>query len=993
MTILATRRPGSEPALFDALLEGVHEAVLVLDDGARIIDANAAAGRLFGAAPERLVSRSLIDVAPALAGDPAEGDAELVLASGDAVPVRYRRSTAAAGVVLLAISRLGADRLARLHAAAATLAGELTSDDIARQALARGVPAAGAIAGTVQLLAADGLALELLAHHGMEPDHAGSFTRVPLLDLQPGTDALRGAAPVFVESLADLAQRYPHLTEAATRRPRRAWACLPLVTGGRAIGVMSLCWTEPRRFSGAERAALAQLAHAAAAALDRARLYEREREARHDAEGDRERLQLLVQASSVLSSSLDWEVTVQAAARLALGGFADWCVVDVLEEGDRLRRVAVAHADPARAEAARELQGLAPEPGSFSWPAFETGRPHLCTHVDEARLAALPGDGRRARLARALGVASYVAAPLTARGRTIGVFAAFRGPSGRTCDADDVVTAEDLARRVALAVDNARLMQESRKRAALLEDLDQVARRVAEAGPDLDQVLDVTVRSVAEKVGDLAAIRLRADDGVGLDLAAAHHVDAEALAAARAAMEKVRRADEGLTGRVFATGQPIFFADVPPAELGAGLREEYRAYVARFGTHALAILPLSARGRVIGALVCARDRSARGYTGEDRAFMEQVADRAAVAIDNARLHRAVRAAENRLAGIVSSAMDAIITVDAAQRIVLWNAAAEKLFRCPAEDAVGAPLGRFLPERYGDPISGLRQGSLMAVRAGGEEFPIEATLSELETEGQRLHTIILRDVTDRARALAQREEDYRLRELLLGVLGHDLRNPIGVVGLSAYHLLKRGRLDEQQGRSLARIATAAERMQRMVDQLLDFTRIRHAGGIPIDPGPVDLREVTARIADEFESIHPGRPLTCAATGDATGRWDGDRLAQVISNLVGNAIEHGRKDGPVAVTIRDEGETVVLEVRNEGLPIPPELRSVVFDPFRRAGVRPEMRRKSLGLGLYIAREVVIAHGGAIELRSSDEEGTTFSVRLPREPPAGALRATTS
>jgi signal transduction histidine kinase len=170
------------------------------------------------------------------------------------------------------------------------------------------------------------------------------------------------------------------------------------------------------------------------------------------------------------------------------------------------------------------------------------------------------------------------------------------------------------------------------------------------------------------------------------------------------------------------------------------------------------------------------------------------------------------------------------------------------------------------------------------------------------------------------------------------------------------------------------------MARMIEQLLDLTRTRHGGGIPIDPRPVDLAEVARRIVDELEIAYPEHTLnlTVDARAQTIGEWDPDRLAQVVSNLVGNAIHHGRVDHPIEVCIGDDGNAVTLVVHNMGEPIPAHYLPVIFDPFQ--GTKGA-RRKGLGLGLFITKQILLAHGGQIDVESNPTRGTTFTVRLPR------------
>ena len=221
----------------------------------------------------------------------------------------------------------------------------------------------------------------------------------------------------------------------------------------------------------------------------------------------------------------------------------------------------------------------------------------------------------------------------------------------------------------------------------------------------------------------------------------------------------------------------------------------------------------------------------------------------------------------------------------------------------------------------------------------------------------------------------------IRELFIGVLAHDLTNPLTAILSTADVILRRGTLPEIEYKATARIASSAARALRMIDQLLDFTRSRLGGGLPIHRGAADLARICRHMLDELQAAHPERELFLEATGNCSGAWDEDRLAQLVGNLVSNAIDHGDSATPVRTRAIDEGDFVVLEVTNRGAPIPPDLLPTVFEAFRRrrTGSAPS---RGLGLGLFIAQQIAHAHGGTIEAESSAEDRTTtITVRLPR------------
>jgi signal transduction histidine kinase len=237
--------------------------------------------------------------------------------------------------------------------------------------------------------------------------------------------------------------------------------------------------------------------------------------------------------------------------------------------------------------------------------------------------------------------------------------------------------------------------------------------------------------------------------------------------------------------------------------------------------------------------------------------------------------------------------------------------------------------------------------------------------------------------DNARLYQEAQDAIRVREDVVAIVSHDLRTPLNAISLSATSLLKRGEVDERTAKVVGRIHSAADRASRMIRDLLDFNQARMRG-IPVHREPLDFHEHVLRVVKEVRSAHPDRHIAFHSSGEGRGEWDGDRLAQVVTNLVGNALQHGPVGIPVRVSTRSEGSSVLLEVHNEnaGRAIPPEVMSNLFEPYRR-GPEAGAGRGSLGLGLFITRQIVLAHGGNIDVRSTLEEGTTFTVRLPRHP----------
>ncbi|CAN5746150.1 sensor histidine kinase [soil metagenome] len=215
---------------------------------------------------------------------------------------------------------------------------------------------------------------------------------------------------------------------------------------------------------------------------------------------------------------------------------------------------------------------------------------------------------------------------------------------------------------------------------------------------------------------------------------------------------------------------------------------------------------------------------------------------------------------------------------------------------------------------------------------------------------------------------------------LGILSHDLRNPLAAIVMGATILVDTEALDDHTVRIAARMLTSAKRMDRMISDLLDLTRSRFGDRIPIVPVAIDLEPLCRHVIAELEGRRPAGELRFEARGDLHGEWDADRIAQLLSNLVSNALQYGAASDPVEVVAAESGDDVILTVHNGGLAIPANALRTMFDPMVRHST--DVKTSSgLGLGLYIAAQVVIAHGGTIDVASTDADGTTFTVRLPR------------
>jgi PAS domain S-box-containing protein len=249
--------------------------------------------------------------------------------------------------------------------------------------------------------------------------------------------------------------------------------------------------------------------------------------------------------------------------------------------------------------------------------------------------------------------------------------------------------------------------------------------------------------------------------------------------------------------------------------------------------------------------------------------------------------------------------------------------------------------------------------------------------------QHRATLLERERAARAEAEAARDALTRRVEFdkqLIGIVSHDLRNPLNAIGIATALLLKRGRLDEQQLNIVHRIMSSSDRAVRLIRDFLDFTQARVMGRIPVSPRRASIREIARQVFDEVLLTQPSRRGTLVHEGEEHGTWDPDRIAQVLGNLLGNAFQHSPPSSVVRLATRGDSEGVTVEVHNEGVPIQPEDLARLFEPFERGGDASASGR-SIGLGLYISRQIVEGHGGTIAVQSDEGTGTRFTVWLPR------------
>lgn len=595
----------------------------------------------------------------------------------------------------------------------------------------------------------------------------------------------------------------------------------------------------------------------------------------------------------------------------------------------------------------------------------------------------------------------------------IGLRFKIRGTSDERWSVVRAVPARDLNGKVIYAInffrDVTEEVRDANQRAFLLRAVDEMSSSL-----DYEKTLATVARLAVPVLADWCAIDL-VDGGVRRRLAVAH-VDPAKLTLV-AEMERLYPPDphsrRGVP-EILRTGRAEFMPNIPRELLtAAAVDEEHLRLIDELQLGSYIGVPLKVRGQVIGAFTIAMAESGRRHTERDVGLAQALADRAALAIDNAKMFRELEKgralataqrdqSEERFRLMVEGVRDyAIFMLDPRGFVTTWNAGAEVIKGYRREEIIGRHFSCFYSQTEvgagkceRELATAVREGRFeeegWRVRKDGSRFWASVVLTAIrDAQGQlRGFAKVTRDLSERrrsedelaaeARRRLEAESQTRFAEMFVGILGHDLRNPLNAISMGINLIKRRGTAD---ARTLDRILHSSVRMSNMVDQLLDLTRTRLAGGIPIERRPTGLRAVVAAAIEELQLVHRDRNIRFEQGPEIDGFWDVDRLAQVVSNLVGNALEHGDHDRPVTVRLSEaDDDAVRLTVHSFGPPIPPEVLPVIFDAYRRHGARNE-QSKGLGLGLFITQQIVMAHGGRLDCRSTDEEGTTMIVSLPR------------
>jgi PAS domain S-box-containing protein len=719
-------------------------------------------------------------------------------------------------------------------------------------------------------------------------------------------------------------------------------------------------------------------------------------------------LAFLAEASDTLAASLDYDAALASVTRLAVQHLADWCAVDERLPSGELRRIAVAHPDPAMVRLAHELhERFPPDPAAGHGVArvLRTGEAELVPEIPDEMLVGATRDEEHLRIIRELGLRSYICVPLVARGETLGALTLVLTSDGRRFGEPDLRLAQELARRAAVAIDNARLFRESEEARRSLEE--QAIEMEAQAAELQQQAWQLEENQLQLEATNLELER---------QAAAAEQARAEAEAAA------------GLLDAFFAATPvavgvldgELRYRRVNPAlaaidgldadgMVGRSVHEVIPAYAPR-------VEPLYRRVMETGEPLLNLEISGPRPTDPDTVGhylvnyfpvplgRDEPGGIGLVALDLTQLRQAQQR-ENVFAQVMEESRNEIYLFDAETLLFhqVNRGARENLGYTMDELRRMTPVDikpEFTADQFEEMVAPLRRGEqdlllfeTVHARRDGSRYPVDVRL-QLSTVGERpLFVALILDSTERKRVeqelIAARdaaEQASQAKSQFLTVMSHELRTPLNAI-VGYQDLLEAevaGPLTGTQREHLGRIRAGARQLIELINQILSLARIE-SGREEVMREPIEIGEVAREVTSLLEALaaQKGVRLTAVAP-DRSVRLESDpgKLRQVLMNLLGNAVKF-TSEGTIEVSVEAAEDRVTVRVRDTGIGIPEELRERVFEPFVQADSSPTRGYGGTGLGLAVSRELARLLGGELRIERSSPAGSTFAFTLPIRP----------
>jgi PAS domain S-box-containing protein len=831
----------------------------------------------------------------------------------------------------------------------------------------------------VDVLEDDGVTIKQVAVSAADPAKEDLLREMrmlypPTIDSpQPAARSLRSGEPALFEDFG------PAELDATTRDERhhaliarldpKSAVAVPLIARARTIGALTLAYSESgRRYGESEIVLAMELAQRAALAVDNAILFSREREARAKAEEIADRLRDLEVISAAALTHLDLDRLLQDlldGVRTVMR--ADTAVCLLLDEsGDELV------ASWARGlEEEVEAGVRIPVGAGFAGRVASTRAPVFIPDVERAEVVN--------PLLMKRGLKSLLGVPLLVEGRLLGVIHV-GSVIPRVFTNDDERTLQVLASRIALAIEQSRLYESERAASRRLEFLAEASELLG-ATLDYSAALQGLTALAVPYLGEWCIVDMLRGDR--LERVAVGHADPEAQAAAYEFLERFPLAADAAhgPGRVIASGEAELISEVTDEHLqrASGGDPEYLDALRAVGMTSLMSAPLMARGRVLGAITLLSEQPERLYEEADLVTARELARRAAAAVDNALLFaEAERRAD--AARVLEHIGDGVFMLDRDGVVRLWNRAAEAVTRLSVDEVVGRPAADAIPG-WAAIAGNVPVATTPATASSAETLPLELPGRELwlsiaAVEFNEGIVYAFRDLTA-DRVLEELRSDF------VSTVSHELRTPLAAIYGAALTLQREDlQLDETQSANLLGvIATESDRLARTVNDILWASRL-DADRVQLDVGTHDPREL-ARTVVEAAQVHLPKAVKLSFSceeGLPPILADPDKVRQVLTNFVDNAVKYSPDGGQVELEIARRDHAVRFSVADGGLGIPPGEQRRIFDKFYR--VDPNLTRGvgGTGLGLYISRELVRRMNGTIWVESREGDGSRFSFELP-------------
>lgn len=938
--------------------------------------------------------------------------------------------------------RTARQQLRTLTGVSAALAGCLTAEDVVETFICQAHVAVAATSSFVFLRSKDRAdQLDVAAMRGIVPDTLERFRSVPLHAELPLTLAVKRGAPVWISNREQLLQESPALDEASVSQ---GLAALPVVVNGVTLGGVVFVFGEPRAWEIDEREFFVTLVALFSTSLERAQLLATERRAHEELGRRSEAIRLMTDVGTLLSSSLDYEFMLSQLTKLLVPVMADWCSVDLLGEDGTLRRLSVYHSDPTKLDKLREMEARYPELMETDRGVFRvvrTGETEWTPELTESELDHVARDQDHLSLIRGLGLRSYIAVPLEARGRIFGALSLVYSETDRRYSADDVRYVEQLAQRAGLAVDNAILFSEQVKAREALERRTQQALLVADVGTALarssgtlaealQRCADAVVRHTDAASALIWTVNVRTGDTLDLEACAGitsfegpqAHIDMGKYTIGLIAKSRTPLVTNDFSLEPWSNDPDWLrpkgmtaFAGYP---LIAG--ERLKGVLGVFSRNALNEDAVTGLSTIADAVAIGIDRTRADHRARvERDTLEvvnEVGRALAAELDQNRLVQAVTDYSTRLAGAAYGAFfyhvqgpngesyllhatsgvpsEMIAGLEMLRNTQVFAATFLEHSTVRVADIRKDPRYGYSPPHYGMPDGQIPVASYLAVPVvsrsgaviGGLFFghPQPGVFTDRHEElvqGVAAQAAIAMDnarlFAEAQRLIAELDESNKDLDQFAYIASHDLKAPLRGIS-NLSQWLEEDLADALTPSARQHLGLLRNRVERMEGLINGILDYSRAGRLRTKSELVDVGKLLQE-SIEMLSVPAGARIEVAPDMPqlTTERVP---LQQVFMNLLSNALKHSKRTDPrVTVTARDHGDFIEFSVTDNGPGIAPEFHERVWGIFQT--LEPRDVVEGTGIGLSVVKKIVGHKGGHVDIHSQEGAGATFLFTWPR------------